>query len=286
MRASLGLLAAIGLAACDGTDPVEDVVLRDRIVFVVDTGRYRLLHMRPDGSDLRAIPVEIPGHAFDPDVSPDGRRIALSVAVTSHSIYVVDADGTDLVNLTPLPGSHSLPSWSPDGRLIAYSTGSADSEPDLFIVNSDGTGTHPIAQTPARELWPAWSPDGRYIAFASDRAEQDNDDIYVFSRSDLSVTRLTDTDRDDYLPAWSPDGGTIAFVSTRNFATELFLMGQDGSVQRPLFAAQTLGSTEPGWSPTGDRIVYECDPGGICVANADGTGAVALAQGRDPTWAR
>lgn len=286
MRTFLGLLAAIGLASCDGTDPVEDVVLRDRIVFVVDTGRHRLLHMRPDGSDLRAIPVEIPGHPFDPDVSPDGRSIALSVAVTSHNIYVVNADGTGLVNLTPFPGDYRMPDWSPDGLRIAYSTGFVDDNPDAFVMNADGSGAHAIAQTSAHETHPTWSPDGRTIAFASDRAEPGNDDIYLLSLADSSVTRLTQADGDDFQGHWSPDGERIAFASSRDLAPQIFLMGSDGTTQEPLFSTQLFWSLpSPHWSPAGDRLVYYCDQDGICVANADGTGAVALAQGRDPTWA-
>jgi Tol biopolymer transport system component len=286
MRIALGLIAAFGLAACVGTDPVDDVVLRDRIVFVVDTGRYRLLHMRPDGSDLRAIPVELPGHAFYPDVSPDGRKIALTVGITSLSIYVVNTDGTGLMNLTPGLADNIAPDWSPDGRLIAYSSRTADGNSDVIVMGEDGSEAQGIPPTPAQELWPAWAPDGQSIAFASDRAEAGNEEIYVVSLADSTTIRLTDSEGDDNLPAWSPAGETLGFVSARNFATELFVMRGDGSMQRPLFAAQVLYNTAPDWSPTGGRIVYQCDPGGICVANADGTGAVTLAPGRDPTWAR
>jgi TolB protein len=286
MRTALSLLTVIGLAACDGTGPADDLVLRDRIVFVVDTGRYRLLHMRPDGSDLRAIPVELPGHAFDPDVSPDGRRIALSVAITSHNVYVVNADGTGLKNLTPASASRIAPDWSPDGERIAYSTGFATNDPDVIVMNADGSGAHAIAQTPFHETRPAWSPDGRTIAFASDRAEPGNEDIYLLSLTDSSITRLTDTEGDDYQAEWSPNGGTIAFVSSRDLAPQLFLMGSNGSMQRPLFAMQLLGPTQPHWSGNGDRIVFQCDLGNICVANVDGTAATTVAPGRDPTWAR
>ncbi len=129
--------------------------------------------------------------AFDSD--RDGDR----------DIYVMQADGTGLVQLTDHPGDDGWPAWSPDGRRIAFGS-DRDGDWDIYVMQADGTGLVQLTDHPGDDWWPAWSPDGRRIAFGSDR---DGDrDIYVMQADGTGLVQLTDHPGDDWWPAWSPGG--------------------------------------------------------------------------------
>src|SRR5262245_23506190 len=86
-----------------------------------------------------------------------------------NMLFVVKADGTGLKPLARafFVGSEA-PSWSPDGRRLAYATRPADGGADssaVFVINADGGGQRNVSRNPARDLQPVWSPDGRKIAF-------------------------------------------------------------------------------------------------------------------------
>ncbi len=96
--------------------------------------------------------------------SPDGARIAFEAY--GGGLYVMDADGSDLVAL----GAGSRPSWSPDGRWLAVQVteddGHAFTASELVAVRADGSARVPLTATPDRlEMNPSWSPDGARIAF-------------------------------------------------------------------------------------------------------------------------
>jgi len=133
--------------------------------------------MRPDGSHQRRIATD--AWVEYPAWSPDGTRIAFMGGTSSseYDIWVVNADGSNLTQLTDSPGPDGWPAWSPDGTQIAFSsvrddcsysdapdcrsTGDIGPHHDVWIVNADGTGltrvTHEFGQ------FMTWSPDGEYL---------------------------------------------------------------------------------------------------------------------------
>ncbi len=75
----------------------------------------------------------------------------------------MNADGTGQRQLITSPGTDSDPSWSPDGKKIAFNSGRDDGENQfqftkIYVMNADGSGQHRITDGPLRDLYPSWSP--------------------------------------------------------------------------------------------------------------------------------
>lgn len=99
-----------------------------------------------------------------PNWSPDSKKLAFrmqyysSSGITMSDLYIVNADGTDLQNLTLNRARYSLPSWSPDGSKIAFASFSYGNW-EIYIMNADGSNLVRITNTPEEdELKPVWSP--------------------------------------------------------------------------------------------------------------------------------
>ena len=160
------------------------------------------------------------------------------------------------------------PSWSPDGRHIAFESWS-DGKREIYVMDSDGSNHRNLTDHPAGDRYPSWSPDGRHIAFMSGRAG--NEGIYVMGSDGSNPRRLTAAG--GWSPSWSPDGQHIAFVSGRagNEGMGIYVMGSDGSNPRRLTAA---GGWSPSWSPDGQHIAFVSDRAGneeIYVMGSDGS---------------
>jgi len=148
------------------------------------------------------------------------------------------------------PVRDGAPSWSPDGRHVAFYS-ERNGKADLFIADRSGANRRALTDTPADEGGPAVSPDGQWIAFDTDR--DGNFEIYVMRPDGTDIQRLTRDAARDLAPAWSPDGRHIVFMSTRdNPEFDVYRMNADGSGVERL----TIGRSNwfPQYSSDGARI--------------------------------
>ena len=111
----------------------------------------------PDGSNLTPL-VSGMGSMDDPAWSPDGTRIAFGGAVTNQDIFVVDADGSNLVNITNTadPSGEIQPSWSPDGQQIIF-TGFRNGNEEIVRRRANGSGETILTNLGAHDMHPSWS---------------------------------------------------------------------------------------------------------------------------------
>lgn len=204
------------------------------------------------------------------------------------SIWLMRADGSERTRLTDVEANDMAPTWSPDGRRIAFVT-DRDGNREIYVMSANGSSQQNLTRHDAEDWTPDWSPDGRRIAFASFR--DGNWEIYVMDTNGSNLRRLTENDAADYSPAWSPDGSRIAFVSNRDGNLEIYVMNADGSNQTR-FTRDDATDQSPTWSPDGTSLVWESYREGnmeLYTANADGSGARNLsrdsfANSHGPTW--
>jgi TolB protein len=191
------------------------------------------------------------GSVSGPVWSPDGSKIAFASDQTGQSeVYVMDADGSDIVRLTSTGGS--APSWSPDGSRIAVGREESPvpGAPLAFVMDAtDGGNVVPLA--PGAD--PAFSPDGSVIAlvFCPQFSNCDPDDpVLALIQPDGSGLTPLSPLPGVYQPAWSPDGSKIV--------------------------ARILNQAHPGTPPMSR----------LFTVNADGTGFIVLSAPADhlPTW--
>lgn len=251
----------------------------------------------------------------EPAWSPDGSQIAFSSNRSgNYDIYVMNSDGSHLRQLTSdpfaslyfIPGNADdhTPTWSPDGKRIAFVSGRHNSswtfvDTDIFIMDQDGKNVvrWKGSQDNSADDYPAWSPDGCCIVYSSspypDVVGTGASDIFVGSANptnEAKITNLTMLETINSDPSWSPDGNRIVFASFQDESWHIYAVNKNGSD----FVQLTNGldsEYSPVWSPDGTRIAYTAVIGGkadIFAMNPDGTNITKLTNGSNnsflPAW--
>ena len=209
----------------------------------------------------------------------------LSVAgVLYYFLRVANLETGGMVNLTSNLAEDDVPSWSPDGTKITF-TSNRDGAGDIYVMNADGSNVTRLTKALGRDASSVWSPDGSKIVFDSDR--DGNREIYVMNADGSDQTRLTFDPSSDVGPvSFSPDGKQIAFARNKtdagvaSFYYDIFVMNLDGSDLRQLTTDPEFDA-EPAWSPDGSRIHFISARDGnfeIYAIYPDGTGEVNLTR--------
>ena len=249
-----------------------------------------------------------------PAWSPDGKQLAFysEVGGKPADLFVMDATGLNVRQLTDTPESEGYPAWSPDGRQIAFESHTADGNFDVYVMNADGSNVRRLTREARRDVGPAWSPDGTKIAFMSDRDGKEFNlywmnadgsgvelltsgetdwfpqfspdgrriafhrwsDVHVIDLDDRKPVRLTVDPDNGMYPSWSPDGTRLTFMSRRGGPTSIFTMNADGTNQQELVRLATGSAIDPRWSPDGKTIAF------VSVPEQAASEAQAAAQSR------
>jgi dipeptidyl aminopeptidase/acylaminoacyl peptidase len=206
--------------------------------------------MNVDGSNQKRITNISTGDACGPVWSRDGKKIAFyAFALTNPSrnpeIWVMDPDGSNQKRLT----DHGLdPSWSPDGRQIAFGS-KRDGVFQIYAMNSDGSNVRRLTKHNAEDSNPAWAPDGGAIAYISATGD-DRRGLFLMGADGAGQHGIAHSKHQDFcFPSWSPDGRTVVFSALNRLGSQGIIQGEEKprceqwSGEYQIFAMDSEGQT-------------------------------------------
>jgi TolB protein len=243
---------------------------------------------------------------IETDTLPKDTKVAV-VSETKEEVYIItmNPDGSNQLLLNGDKVTSGSPSWSPDGKRIAFMS-REDGKPEIYVIKADGTDKVQITNSkPVDNFfgarypnYPSWSPDGKKIVFVS-RPQPGHKvpELYVMNADGTDPTRLTQTKvfPDSWIVvglgpvSWSPDGKKIVYAATKDDRMGIHVINSDGT--NPVSLAKANGSCAS-WSPDGKRIVFMAQngdhPSEICIMDADGNNLIALPHTKPsygfPSW--
>jgi tol-pal system beta propeller repeat protein TolB len=152
--------------------------------------------MRADGNNPHAITFK---DDIDPTWSPDGSKISFASSRRGdRQLFVMDANGENVEQLTDLKNMGGRSTWSPDGTKIAFYRG-PKGDHNIYIVDVNTKDIKKLTNG-GDNLGPSWSPDGNWIAFTSFR--DGNNEIYIIHPDGSGLRRLTESPISDWQPRW------------------------------------------------------------------------------------
>jgi TolB protein len=246
----------------------------------------RIYTIRSDGSERAVVLTsESAESARYPQWSPDGSKIAFYGGPSGSHLHVVDADGSDQVDLSGyspngVGGQLWDFDWSPDSQSLVFSFGDNYGTVDyeirsaVFTVRADGSLLRQLTDADHDNRFVAWSPSGDRIAFSSNRDEGTN--IYTIEPTGLGLHQLTDAPEGvgNIRSAWAPDESKVFYTRDKGW-TAVKSMLPDGSQEKKIQSFKQYGSWD--LSPAGtELLILQLDKRSgsyqVFIGRADGTG--------------
>jgi serine/threonine-protein kinase len=253
-----------------------------------------LLYMPPSGGTseaVTAVRVDRSGHVttLDPDwhgnfqypaLSPDGRRLAVSVGTPGRSdIWVKQLDTGPLTRLTFDGTLNYRAAWLPDGRSLSFSS-DRDGLTHVYTVRADGSGKpeRVMPQDTTQVDESLWSADGHWLIYRSGVVDATRD-IYARATSgDTTRHTLAAGNYDEYAPALSPDGHWLAYVSVESGREQVFVRPFPDA-GRARWPVSTSGGYSPVWSHSGRQLFYVSAADSMMVVDVSASSAPEFVTG-------
>lgn len=223
------------------------------------------------GAEQRILPFTAePGVETMPAFSPDGKQIAFIKGGRQQNpwrgfwteffgpmnIFVKGLDNSDEIRLTGGPAQDAFPSWTPDGRYIAFVRQTSTGESGYYMIPAGGGQERRIGAAPGHSAGLAWFPDGRRLVVAEVSQTSRTGPLFVLSADTGYRELLTSPGAEfDFFPAFSPDGKWLAFVRGVDYShSDIYMMpAGSGAVRRLTWDGAWKRSIA--WMPDGSEIL-------------------------------
>ena len=236
------------------------------IYSITDTGGDARL-LTPSNND----PAILNEGGWQPSYSPDGTLIAfVSRRGPTPLLYLMDATNGEATSLTAVTtdtgvGADSQPSWKPGGTGLIYTSTRRAGVNDIRTIDTNGANLVQLITDGFDYQWASYRPtDANVIVLQSDRdaSNADDTDIFAYTISPTSFSKIADSTYSDGGPAWSPDGTKIAFHSNRAGDYDIWVWDttQGPGPTNPFhLTADARSDGYPFWNADGTRIGFSRD---------------------------
>lgn len=198
-------------------------------------------------------PAGFEQRAYDhPSISPDGRRIALTIRGPNPDVWIADVERKTLTRFTFDPGEDESGVWTPDSQRVTYASSRGTSGRLTFWKAADGSGTEEeIFRSSSHHHLAGWTPDGRTLV----SEEVDGTfGLYRGTIGEKAVKPFLQTQFTESAAQLSTNGQWIAYSSNESGATQVFVQSFPGPGGRQQISVD--GGTEPKWARNGRELFY------------------------------
>ena len=236
-----------------------DISPTGTLAFLPASGNQALTRPAWVDRDGRIEYLDVPSGAYtDPALSPDGRRVALSViAGGGRDIWLYDFDRKRLTRAT-FSGQNATPLWSHDGSTIYFvAIHAADQKSTIWQRAADGSrAAEALVALPHRAFLNAISPDGRAVFYDFSSAASEGSDIgRVALEKGATPDIVLNSVFEEYGSRLSPDGRWLAYASTESSRPEVYVRGAAAGASGR-WQVSTTGGEEPRWSKDGRTLYF------------------------------
>lgn len=241
----------------------------DEIVGVIENPIEELTQPPPTATITEPVPAVIPTSTTppQPEGTPQGGGQGQIAFVSERSgipqIYMMNVDGSELLQLTSEAEGACQPEWSPDGLRLAFISpcGGKKGQYDgasIFILNLETGRSDLISTLATGDYDPAWSPDGTRLAFTS--LQTGKPQIFIHELDTGVFHKLMNRSTVSRMPVWSPDGSQIIYAAPSPLTnlSILFIVDAEGlNEPKSVLGGNIPEAYQPAWSPEGDLIVFD-----------------------------
>jgi len=260
-----------------------------------------------DGEDnVRRVTFATEGSDFDPSLDPTGEWLVYSS--TQHrktsDIYLKRVNGTTVTQLTNDPANDVMPTFSSDGKRVAFASDRTGNW-DIYLMNAGGGQPIQLTNDSTDDVHPSFSPDGKQLVYCSHGSQSGQWELVVIDVENPATKRFIGF---GLLPSWSPVENKIVFQRARERGTKWFsiwtvdYVNGEGTRPTEIAASSNAAAITPSWSPDGKHIVFctVLDPNAddqnrpkkadVWIVGADGTSRANLTRSEftnlQPVWSK
>ena len=310
MRATFALAVLFAFAVAAGAAQGLTSAVKNGPIYFDNfdstTKTHDIYSIGAGGAGLKNVTSSSTADESEPAASPNGKQIAFlsNRGGNTFHLFVMNSKGGGARALAGGGVAQAAPTWSPNGKLIAFSRctaidpdGGGCTHAQIAQIGANGRGVKVLSKAGAGAVdsRPAWAPNGKSLVFQrADAAGAVS--LWTLNATGKSQRRIVNDGSDiDLNPAYLPNGKQIVFASDSGGHEALWTVAPNGRNKKKLLeethdpadATTGAGTQNPAVSPNGKQIVYTA-AGDLWTVAITGKGAKRLTtDGGDlATWAR